>query len=91
MIVYMAVDVYDNLIRACATAELAEEWLTRRVQTAHGTQITVSFEQDPLLTAHRNMVVNEEPWLNGAYRIITQEVAGTKEPVKPAAKAASKS
>lgn len=94
MIVHMAVDVHDSLVRACATPELAEEWLTKRAETAHGTQITLSFEQDQLLSAHRVMVVNEEPWLNGAYRIITQEVAGTEETVKeiakPAAKAASK-
>jgi hypothetical protein len=95
MIVHMAVDVHDQIVRACATPELAEEYLTRRATTAHGTQLTMSFVQDPLLKADRVMVVNEEPWLYGAYRIITQEVLGAEEAVKatakPAAKAADKS
>lgn len=94
MRVHMAVDVHDQLTRACATPELAEEWLSKRAETTHGTQITTSFEQDPFLTEHRVMVVNEEPWLLGAYRIISQEVLGSeetpKETAKPTPKAASK-
>lgn len=91
MIVHMAVDVHDSLVRACATPELAEEWLTKRAETAHGTQVTVSFEQDPLLSAHRVMQVNEEPWLLGAYRIISQEVLGTEKPAEATSKAVKKS
>lgn len=78
MRVFMAVDVNDQLIRACATDELARDWLTKRVETSHGTQQTVEFKSDPLLTDQTVVNVVDEPWLYGAYRIIPQEVHGSE-------------
>lgn len=78
--VHMAVDGHDQLIRACATPKLAEEWLTRRAQTAHGTQHVVTFVDDSLITSRRVAVVGDETWLHGFYSIITQEVLGDGAP-----------
>jgi len=80
MRVHMAVDVNDQLIRACATDELAREWLTNRIQSAHGTQQRVEFRADPLLHDQTVVDVIDEPWLYGAYRVIAQDVHGTNTP-----------
>lgn len=81
--VHMAVDVHDQLIRACATPEAAEEWLTRRAHTAHGTQNEVVFKDDPMIPGQRYALIGDESWLLGAYRIISQEVLGDVAPAEP--------
>lgn len=78
--VHMAVDAHDQIIRACATPELAEKWLTERVHTSHGTQHVVTFADDPLITSRRVASVGDEAWLHGFYSIITQEVLGDGAP-----------
>lgn len=95
MKVYMAVDVHDQLIRACDSPDGAEAWITRRAQTSHGSQQTVTFHDDPLIESQRYAVIGDESWLTGAYRIISQEVLSSAESEgdkpAPTAKAVKKS
>lgn len=78
MKVFIALDLYDNMVRVTDTAELAAKWLMTRAEDTWGMQALEHAEWTEVGKDTTDLMSDTQRW---PYRVIEQEVLSSSQPI----------